>query len=979
MARRRNKLKASNRRIFREGGLSILKKSKKRKKKVAARALSLRFHLRVLLILFFISGFSSLVYEVAWGRILTLVMGGSIYAVSVILATFMGGLALGSFTLGRISDRSKNPLLLYSILEFAIGLYGLAVPTLSAYLDDIYIPLAGGITNRFIVMMIRSLVAFLFLLLPTFLMGGTFPVMIRHLTRSLEKLGNTVGKLYASNTFGGVAGALLSGVFMIKVIGLRSTVTIAAALNIIVCAFALLLSRWQVAEETHEKEESVPEAAPMFDIPRSVLLIAIALSGLSSLAYEVIWTRMLMFVLGNSTWAFAIMLVTFLTGIAVGSMIISRYLDRMQKLILIITLIEISAAIVSLFLIPAYGKLYNIRKWIVDATGTVGGMFVAMFVVSFLAMILPTLLLGMIFPAISKAYTRSIDTVGRGIGALYSLNTIGAIIGSMLPAFLLIPHLGLRGALLAAAVINSVAGVILILPSAAIRTSLKTSLSLIPAVILVTGYILLPTDLEIRGPIVGYERIFKHETTGGIIEVFTTKNEDVRTLVLNGVPEVPTDRISMQTFRLLAFLPVLIHPRPEEVLVVTFGGGIVTGTLGRYDLKSIDCVEIFPGIRKAAPFFRIENHDVLENPLVNLMIEDGRNFLLMTEKKYDIITADATHPTGADSWVLYTTEYYNLCRRHLTSDGLFVQWLPLHHLSFEGYCTILKTIRTVFPNVEIWFTGVNRNFGHTIVLASRKELVVDYKQLSERLMNPIIREDLSAYDLDDPMNIISLRLMDERGIDKMVEKAPINTDDKPIISFPTTIPEQTDNLENLSHLIQFRSPTMLSNIPREENDRVKNMLRALPNRYRGEVLYYSGKPIKALREFHRTLSINPYDTWAYRLLARIERKRAKDKLLTDSVLGKELDAEGLFARGYMSFTKKNYEQARELFLQSIEKNSSFPESYCYLGLTYARLGKRQEAKEYLSRALELWPGMGLARRGLIELEGELSKRDSDIK
>jgi spermidine synthase len=947
------------------------KKKQKKKRKVKDRSLSLIFHHRVLLLLFFFSGFASLVYEVAWSRTLTLVMGGSIYAVSVILATFMGGLALGSFALGRICDRSRNPLLLYSILEFAIGLYGLAVPFMSSHLYSFYIPLAKGLSSHISIISVRALVSFVFLLLPTFLMGGTFPVMIRHLTRNLDRIGSTVGRFYALNTFGGVAGAMGAAIFLIKEFGLTTTVFTAAALNLAVGACALLLSRRPISEDREDVQASStePKAAPILNVSQPVLLIAVALTGFSSLGYEVLWTRMLMFVLGNSTWAFSTMLVAFLTGIAIGSMIISRYVDKVKNLILLIILIEMSAAAITLLLIPTYGSMYEVRKWIVETIGTINGLFVALFCVSFLSMILPTTLIGMIFPAISKAYTRSVDTVGKGIGNLYALNTVGAIFGATLPAFLLIPLLGLKGSLIIMAVVNSVAGMILIPQARNILLIKRIPMTFIPVVILVAGFAFVPADLEIRGPIVGYNRIYKHESAGGTIEIFSTKKEMTKTLVLNGVPEVPTDRISLQTFRLLAFLPVLIHPEPKNALVVTFGGGIVTGTLGRYDLESIDCVEIFPEIRKAAPYFREENHDALNNPLVNLVVEDGRNFLLTSDKRYDIITSDATHPSGVDSWVLYTTEYYKLCREHLTPDGLFVQWIPLHHISFDGYCTIIKTIRTAFPHVEIWFTGVNKDYGHTIVLGSKKELTLDYELLANRLREPVINEDLSSFDLDDPLNIISLRLMDLQGIDRMVEGVPVNTDDKPIISFPTILMEHANNLENMNRLIQFRSPTRLSNVPQDDSEKLRNMLIALPNRYRGEVLYYSGQFMNAMKEMHRTLDINPYDDRAYYLLERIERKRAKDRITRITARdARDMNEASLFAKGYIAYSKSNYEEAKDYFQLSIEKNESFPEPYCYMGFTLSKLGERQEAENYFRKALEIWPEMGMAKRGLIVLE-----------
>jgi spermidine synthase len=962
-------------------------------------------HLRALLILFFLSGFASLVYEIAWGRSLTLVMGGTVYAVSVILASFMGGLALGSYCLGRLADRIRRPLLVYSMLEFAMGAYGLAVPFLSSRLDAVYVPLAGGLSSRLAVTAARAFVSFLFLLLPTFLMGATFPVVVRYLTRSLSRLGGTVGKLYASNTLGGAAGAFAAGMILIERLGFTGTVVTAALLNLIAGAGALVLSRralqhhaagrapqqhaagrapssapgelWRTpalrslgeggralpARKAEAEEAAAPALRPT-GVARPVLLVVVALSGFCSLGYEVLWTRMLVFLLGNSTWAFAAMLVAFLAGIALGSAVISRYADRAANLVLLIAAVEASAAAATLLMVPVHARLYLVKGLVVRAAGTVNGLLAALLLVSFLAMILPTTLLGMVLPAMAKAYTRSIDAVGRGIGSLYALNTLGAILGSLLPAFLLIPLLGLKGALVLVAALNAAAGAVLLLPATGLSRAVRLSFFAFPAVILLAGALLLPADLAMRGPLPGQERIFRHESVGGVVEVFRTEDGEARTMMINGVPEVPTDRTSMRAFRLLALLPVLAHPAPRRALVVTFGGGIVAGTLGRCDLESVDCVEIFPGIREAAPFFRAENHAVLENPLVNLVIEDGRNFLLTAGRKYDIITADATHPTAADSWVLYTREYYELCKERLAPDGVLVQWVPLHGFSFAGYCTILKTMREVFPHVEIWFAGMDERWGHTVVMASRRPVVLDYGRLGEELETPAIREDLGELGLDDPPALIALRLTDERGIDRMVKHAPVNTDDRPVITFPDTLPREGDTFENLRRMLGFVVPPRLENVPPGKEAGLLKSLAALPHRYRGEVLAYSGEPEKALEELQRALGVNPSDGRAYELILALEGGRARATML-DAARGRA--PERLFAEGFLAFSRGDLGRARELFARSIEEGASFPEPHCYLGLTLAGMGEQEKAKKHLRKALELWPEMGLARRGLADL------------
>jgi tetratricopeptide (TPR) repeat protein len=203
----------------------------------------------------------------------------------------------------------------------------------------------------------------------------------------------------------------------------------------------------------------------------------------------------------------------------------------------------------------------------------------------------------------------------------------------------------------------------------------------------------------------------------------------------------------------------------------------------------------------------------------------------------------------------------------------------------------------------------------------------------------------------------------------MVEGVTVNTDDKPIISFPTILMEHANNLENMNRLIQFRSPTRLSNVPQDDSEKLRNMLIALPNRYRGEVLYYSGQFMNAMKEMHRTLDINPYDDRAYYLLERIERKRAKDRITRITARdARDMNEASLFAKGYIAYSKSNYEEAKDYFQLSIEKNESFPEPYCYMGFTLSKLGERQEAENYFRKALEIWPEMGMAKRGLIVLE-----------
>jgi len=523
---------------------------------------------------------------------------------------------------------------------------------------------------------------------------------------------------------------------------------------------------------------------------------------------------MLVFVIGNSTWSFTVVLTTFLAGLALGSLIVSRFLDRMRRPLIILALIELGIGFIAVLFIPLFGRLNSLYYVL---PGLARHLLLFQFSICCIAMLGPTVLIGMVFPFALKLYVRKENKVGIGSGKGYSINTMASIAGALTGGFILIPFLGLRNGIVTIAAINILAGVFLFTFEKGIAA--RSRLAIVSAAILSFAVftVIQPRAIYMGGSLAGLmDRIYYHDGVGGTVEVYQTRKEKIKNLTINGIPEVPTDWLSMQTFRMLGHLPLLIQEDPKRVLIVTFGGGIVAGTVGEHDLERIDCIEICPGVVRAAALFSRENNHVLENPKVNIHIDDGRNFLLTTRETYDVITADATHPSGADSWVLYTQENYRLFRDRLSDKGILVQWLPLHGLNNSDFRVILKTFVSVFPNTSVWFIGANPNFGHAIVLGLKSNEAIPIGRVKERLNQRSVQKDMEPYGLDDAYAVLSRFLLDSGGVALYVEGMSVNTDDLPWIAFtPRQRLHQNLNALNLTSMLHLASePSFFKMTPR---------------------------------------------------------------------------------------------------------------------------------------------------------------------
>ena len=769
----------------------------------------------LVILVFALSGASGLVYQLVWIRLFSQLMGGTTLAISVVLAVFMAGLGLGCWRLGRRADRTAAPLLLYAGLEVGVAAAGLAVPLLLRAAKPLYVALAPSLAEPFLVLL-RILIAVLILLPPTFLMGGTLPVLARFLVRRHARLGRGLGLLYGVNTLGAAAGVVVAGFALIPELGLLASTGVAVVGNLVAGASALALGKWlpKTVRPAADPATAIPPAAAVAarrapEMGGGVLAAIFALSGFAAIGCELFWARALLHFLGNSTYAFSAMLSTYLFGLAAGSWAGGRLADRVASPARLLgwVLTAVGAAVAATVpliwnALPALIEtaLFNppFPDW--------GRSILLRFVLAFAVMILPTFLAGMVFPLVNRIGIAGLAGLGRGVGGLYLANTVGAIAGSLAAGFAVLPLLGARGALLAAAIFGALLGLAVHLS----RRPRGGGSALAAAVVLVVLASAAPllhgaaprllSDTEDPGDVV----LFQREEAAAEVRVYQ-KPDGERHMSVDGFHIGGTEPDIARKEKLLAHLPMALAPGARNVLAVGLGSGVTLGTLGLYPgIEHLTCVELVPGVVAGARFFDRRNHRILDDPRTRIVVGDGVQFLLTTRERFDIVSSDSKlNPEFTGNSALLAREYYDLCRDRLTENGVMVQWLAMHFPRSQVEA-VLRAFVDAFPHVELfWFDPAN-----ILLVGSRAPIVLDLTRHTEHPAADAVRADLRAQELEDAYVLASCRVAGRERLARFLGDGPRNTWLRPTVEFrvapayrrKSMAAHQDDNLGWLSGL-----------------------------------------------------------------------------------------------------------------------------------------------------------------------------------
>jgi spermidine synthase len=757
---------------------------------------------------FFVSGAAGLLYEVVWMRLLGLLFGHTVYAVTTVLAAYMGGLAAGSLLLGRRADRVRRPLRAYGLLEATIGAYCLATPLLFAAADRAYLALYTAVQPGPVASAAIHLTFSILLLgLPTTLMGMTLPLLSRALVERVSLAGARVGTLYAINTWGAVAGVAATGFFLLPAIGVGATVWLGVGLNLAVAAAAVLIDRWSPAAPgapaAAPAEALAPDASPEPPaVPRSaatLALVAIGVSGAASMAYEIAWTRALSLVLGSSTYAFTAMLTTFLVGLALGALLVARLLRRRAVGLLAFGAVEVAVAVVVVAMLPLFGELPELFLRFVGRLGlSHGSALLAQFTGSFLVMIVPTLLIGATFPLVVAALATGLGTVGKDVGRVYGANTVGTILGSAGAGFVLIPLLGIQDTVIAAAAANLAAGLAVLLTAPGTGRRVRYAAAGAVACFALAAVALPRWDSKLMASgvaVYAQDYLRPGGDTGGLRDalkqrqllfyeeglnttVSVTRTGEQLRLAVNGKID-GGDGADMPTQVLLAQLPGLLAPEARRALVIGLGTGVTAGSLAQHPLDQIEVAELEPAMIEAARLFSAVNHGVLADPRVKIVAGDGRHILAAAAEPYDIIISEPSNPWIAGVANLFTREFYTAARDHLAPRGVIVQWVQGYQIFPRELRMIVRTFQSVFPNATVW-RGSKSDF---LLVATREPIELDLPAIARRIAeSPGVRADFARLRMD-PHDLLQRFLLSAEDAGRFAQDAPLNTDDLPLLEF----------------------------------------------------------------------------------------------------------------------------------------------------------------------------------------------------
>ena len=848
---------------------------------------------------FFLSGFAGLLYETVWLRQFAAVFGTSEAALGAILASYMGGLALGAWLAARWEHRINRPVLAYGLLELGVAGGALLVPFGLQAADAIRIAICGGqpelpAASGWLEVSLDTALAFLLILVPTACMGATLPLLARHASSSgtSQRAGaSDVGLLYGLNTLGAVLGTLTTAFFILPAVGLQATVFVGAAVNLLVFGVAFWLERNAVAvadADFSTDDQMLVAEAPTTDEPFRWrwLPAMVALASAASFTYEVLWTRLLGQVLGGSLHSFATMLAAFLTGIAIGSCWASRLIVQGRSVTRCFAGAQLATVLAT---VVAFAGVDFVSLASTSIGAGLSGGFLANAGLCLVVLLPSTIAIGMSLPLAIQIATGQGSQLAGTTGRLYSASTLGAIVGSLLAGRVLLPALGFHGTIAVGVMANlAVAAWSLLLERSVWETHPRRILAAsfaIPVVVIAvlgTG----GPDLILRHQPLTNSAItsdIEYSSIGASSTVMVARTNDGYRLLTNGLPESeisPRGAVvgAEAGARWLTTLPVLARPEAKSMLIIGFGGGSAVNGVPE-TIDHIDTIELEPKVVDAVrTLSKFRESDPLSDPRLNLVYNDARGALSLTAKNYDAIVSQPSHPWSAGASHLYTREFLQLVRQRLTDDGVFLQWMNSHYVDRELLRSLGATLLDSFDHVRVY----QPHNGTLLFLASQKPLDVE-RQIVETGL-PLRRglKSLRWLGLNTIYDVVATLAVEHDGLKAFCEGASPLTDNRNALA--TRAAELSDHAllkesETVFHefdplVVRDGQPSLMERLKLEPakvvralalmqmKKRARSVTDAIPESVDrlladGFLAAYSGQTEEARRYFESVLKIAP--------------------------------------------------------------------------------------------------------------------------
>ncbi len=730
----------------------------------------------LLLILFAGSGCSALIYEIVWYQLLQLAIGSTAVSLGVLLATFMGGLCIGSVGFPRVFSARAHPLRIYAALELGIALCGVLVLIGIPYIDRVYI---AGAEHGMPGMLLRGLIAAVCMLPPTIFMGASLPAIVR----SIESTPRGVswwGWLYGGNTAGAVFGCLLAGFYLLRLYNVATATYTAVAINLAVA----LMSYWLAARTPMQEVQEEPAVHPVTG--QWSVYITIALSGAGALGAEVVWTRLMGMILGSTVYVFSIILAVFLIGLAIGSAAGSSIL-RSARPRLALGWCQVLLALAIAW--TAYMITQSIPYWPPLLTTGPWATFGHEFLRCVAAILPPTILWGASFPLALAAIASPGEDSGRLVGRIYAANTFGAIVGALGVSLVLVPWIGTQQSQRALLVLSALSALFVLVPY--IRESGSKTVAALLAASLILAGVLTWRVHPIPGEVIAYGRRMSlsagysqilYTAEGRNSSVAITLGSDGATEVdVNGHVEATTEPYDMKLQRMVGHLPALLHPNPKSVLGIGFGAGVSAGTFTRYPgIQKITICEIEPIIPPTSTrYFAKQDYDVLHNPRTHIVYDDARHYILTTTEKFDIIASDPLDVFVRGTAAIYSKEYFDAVRQHLNPGGMFSLYVPLYESDVRTVKSEVATFFESFPHGTIWANTIDGEGYDMVFMGQADPLTVNVDEVQNRLERPnysLVAESLRDIGISSAMDLFSTYAGQKSDFGPWLAGAEINRD-----------------------------------------------------------------------------------------------------------------------------------------------------------------------------------------------------------
>ena len=950
----------------------------------------------IVYLLFFFSGITALTYEIVWTRMLTLVFGHTVFSVSVVLAAFMAGLGLGSYLFGYAVDRlpeingsssgSKAPsaLLIYGWIEILIFASGALLSLLFANFSGLYASLHSFIPESVPLQnAIKMLFAFGMMLIPTTFMGATLPIISKYCVTDDSRMGTQVSLLYALNTLGAASGCLLTGFFLMGTFGVLQTVLLAAGANLLIGISALSIYL-EIAPGADWKFRLPPLRIPRIELnaDQKFWMGISFICGFTALAYEVLWTRLLVFSIASTVYSFSMMLTVFLLGIFLGSLLLIPLASRIHNIRTALLILQASTGLYVL------GSLYGIESilsapWNGYNLTDPAVAFLRYFKDSAGLMLLPTLLLGMCFPLLIKVVSGGHQNVGKATGQIYSANTLGAIFGSLCAGFLFLPNLGSQVSLTLVATLNLLTTVLLFRTGNYMTPGVRKGLTVVFAALILFVNMTIPADLlnsffmrDSAGKRNLKKLLYFEEGLSDTVAVFKDDygvlDPTAKRLITNGISMSASNLIATRYMKLFAHVPILLVDQPDDVLVVCFGTGQTTGAAGMHPrVKSVDSLELSTSVINAGEMFADQNHQALKNPKINYIIQDGRNHLLTTHKRYDVITSEPPPPRTAFTVNLYTREYYQLQKNRLKPGGIAAQWIPLHSQGEAEVDMHFKTFRSVFPYTMGWMSVANE----ILIIGSDQPIQIDFNKLKVRLEEPEIKKALADIEIPNIFSFLSnIWLLDEQ-IQALGKGHPLITDNHPAIEFYLDLGNVVDVSGREKYVFNRASFDQVSdhieNLTAADRRLLKPHYDAMDLYQRGVMYSNRGQLLKALNMLEDNNLVRYHLQAGKEQMARLLKQVEKNP---DNL-------ENLLNLGHSYYQIGEHEKSIGILKMVLEKNPKLSYAHLYMGYNLLEMGEKKNALDHFKNTAKNDPSqMGTVMReiGLVNLL-QATERNPDDK